>query len=68
MAEFADDRVYKQSEIKKLVRADMLIELPPVLSTKDEDTQRRMRWLAVSMGSAAFVVMMAGTVFNYLKH
>jgi polysaccharide biosynthesis transport protein len=66
-SEFADDRLYKEAEIKKLVPADVLIELPPVLNSADKEKQKRSRWLAISMGGVALAVIMAGTVFNYLK-
>jgi polysaccharide chain length determinant protein (PEP-CTERM system associated) len=68
IAEFTDDRLHQEAEIKKLVSADVLIELPPVLSANDEHKQMQRRWLAFSMGSLALVIIMAGTVFNYIKH
>jgi polysaccharide biosynthesis transport protein len=66
-SEFIDDRIYEEAEIKKLITADVLIEIPPVVMPGDENKQSRSRWLAASAGTAAALVMMAGTVFNYLK-
>jgi polysaccharide chain length determinant protein (PEP-CTERM system associated) len=66
-SEFTDDRIYKEAEIKNLVPADVLIELPPILNASDKKKQKRGRWLALSMGGVALAVMMAGTAFNYLK-
>ncbi len=68
LSEFADDRIFKEADIKKLLPTDVLIELPPILSAADESKQKRTRWLAASMGTAVLLVMIAGTAFNYLKH
>lgn len=68
LSEFCDDRIYDGADIKRIAPADLFMEIPPIRSAADRNQKKRTRWLAVSMGAVAVVVMTAGTAFNYLKH
>jgi len=62
-AEFLDDRLYNEQEIKDLLPVTVLSEIPAIVSpSKRKRDKRRM---ALAWGVAAFVIL-AGTAFNYL--
>jgi polysaccharide chain length determinant protein (PEP-CTERM system associated) len=66
-AEFVDDRIYKEAEIKKLVPTEVLVEIPPILTVADEQGQTRSNWLVLSTSSLVLLFILAGTAFSYLK-
>lgn len=68
LSDFVDDRIYNEADIKKLVPADLFIDIPRIGSASDEHKEKQTRWLAVSMGTAAVLVMISGSAFSYLHH
>jgi polysaccharide chain length determinant protein (PEP-CTERM system associated) len=68
LSEFVDDRIYNEADIKRLVPADLFIDIPQIRSASDGHKEKRTRWLAVSTGTAALLVMIIGSAFNYLNH
>jgi len=66
-AEFLDDRIYSEVELKKLLPAAVIAEIPPVISPHEEKSQQREIWLAGLAACLVFIMMVAGTAVAYLK-
>lgn len=66
--EFLDDRMHSESEIKAVLLAPVLSEIPEVLSPSDISASRRK--LVVAWVATGFVVVfvLAGSAFSYLRN
>ena len=66
--EFLDDRMHSESEIKAMLSAPVLGEIPEVLSPLDVRTSKRK--LVVGWVTTGFVVVtiLAGSAFSYLRN
>jgi polysaccharide biosynthesis transport protein len=66
-AEFLDDRLYGEKEIKDLLPIAIISEIPDIANPEDEKRQRRKLWLAwVTAGLVLFCIL-AGSAFSYLR-
>ena len=64
VAEMADDRVYSGEELKKLLPADVMVEIPALATVKEQEQeaqQTRLRWAAVGVVFASVLVALAAT-------
>jgi polysaccharide chain length determinant protein (PEP-CTERM system associated) len=62
--EMADDRVYAGKELKKLLPADVIVEIPPLMTAKEqakETRQARLRWAGAGVVFASVLVAFAAT-------
>lgn len=66
-AELMDDRLYTEKELKELIHADIISEIPNIV-TADEEKQRRkmlrIEWASLVM---VFAVIAAGCAFSYFR-
>jgi polysaccharide biosynthesis transport protein len=66
-AEMMDDRLYDEKELRKLLPASVLSELP-VIHDEDENKQaKRASWLAWATTGLVAVAIAAGSAVSYLK-
>jgi capsular polysaccharide biosynthesis protein len=66
-AEFMDDRIYSEDELKKLLPVEIIGEIPPVVKLNDESKQKRRDMMVGWSSGAVLICMLAGTLFTYLK-
>ena len=62
--EMADDRVYSHKELKKLLPADVIVEIPPLATLKEQEQENRkarLRWAAAGTVFASVLVALAVT-------
>ena len=65
--EFLDDRVHSEAALKKLLPAQVIAEIPPVVTVTDEKSSRRAAWAAALTAGLVLMMMSAGTAFTFLK-
>jgi succinoglycan biosynthesis transport protein ExoP len=66
MLEFLDDRLHSDKEIKKLLPAAVISEVPEMLTAADESRSRRRIMLGWAMAALVLVSILAGSAFSYL--
>jgi succinoglycan biosynthesis transport protein ExoP len=66
-AELIDDRLYSEKDLKELIDADVISEIPNII-TADEEKQRR-KVVQIEWASAALVfgLIAAGSAFSYFR-
>jgi len=65
--EFADDRLYSEKEIKKLLPVPVICEIPVVKTPSEERSQTAKIWRDWAMTAVVAVVILAGSLFSYLR-
>ena len=50
--EFFDNRIFSEAEFKKLVPTEVMVEIPPLPTSKEVEKQKRDMWLKLSAASA----------------
>jgi len=65
--EFLDDRVHSEAALKKLLPAEVIAEIPPVVTVADEKSSRWAAWAAALTVGLVLMMMFAGTAFTFLK-
>jgi hypothetical protein len=66
-AEMLDDRVFSESELRKLLPVAVLSELPVVYDHTDDRQRNRRSLLTWATTAVIFVAILAGSVVSYLK-
>jgi succinoglycan biosynthesis transport protein ExoP len=66
-AEFLDDRLYSEQELKDLVGLSILAEIPSVATAKEETRQQHRAWLEWASAGLVFAVILAGSAVSYLR-
>ena len=66
LLELLDDRMHSDSEIKKLLPASIIAEVPAIEIASDERRERREVVLGWATAAAVFLCILAGTAFSYL--
>ncbi len=64
--ETLDDRVYNESELRKLLPVAVISELPVIDSPINEKAQQKRVWLGWATAAVVFAVILAGSAFSYL--
>jgi polysaccharide biosynthesis transport protein len=64
--EFLDDRLHSDKQIKKLLPAAVISEVPEILTVKDKDRDTRRIVIGWAMASLVFICILAGSAFSYL--
>jgi polysaccharide chain length determinant protein (PEP-CTERM system associated) len=67
VAEMMDDRIYDESDFKKLIPVSLMVEVPPVLSVEEEVHQKRQNRLGWLAAGAMGIVMMVGVAVSFLR-
>jgi polysaccharide biosynthesis transport protein len=65
--EMMDDRLHTEEEIKKLLPADIIAEIPAIVTPDDSKEARKKLWLGWATAVLVFVVILAGSAFSYLR-
>jgi protein tyrosine kinase modulator len=65
--EMMDDRLHTAREIRKLLSADVIGEIPAIVNLFDAQAAKRKVWLAWATAAFMFAVMLAGSTFSYLQ-
>ena len=66
-AEMVDDRVYSESELRKLLPVPVLSELPVIYDPADEQREKRKEWISWAATAAVVATILAGSAVSYLK-
>src|SRR5215467_1053376 len=65
--EMLDDRLHSSKEIKKLLPADVIGEIPVIIDVADANHAKRKLWLGWATAVLVFVTILAGSAFSYLR-
>ncbi|HUK26218.1 MAG TPA: XrtA system polysaccharide chain length determinant [Terriglobales bacterium] len=66
-AEYLDDRLYTEKELKKLLPVEVLVELPPLTTAREERERKRQARLEAVVIGLMFIVTLAGVAFSYRR-
>jgi len=66
-AEFLDDSVYDEEAFKKLVPAEVLVEIPALHTPQEEEAQKRWQKLSLSGVGVIGIIVMLGTAISFLR-
>jgi len=66
-AEFLDDRLYSEKELKELVQINVLAEIPSVITSNEEATNRRKLWIEWASAGVVVALILAGSAVSYLR-
>jgi protein tyrosine kinase modulator len=67
MFEMTDDRLYSEKEIKKLLPVPVICEIPPIRTAAEERSHHKSAWRHWAATAAVVAVMLAGSLFSYLR-
>ena len=65
--EFMDDRLHSGKEIRKLLPAEVIGEIPPIVNVADSQGTRRTQWLGWVTAVFVLGAILAGSAFSYLR-
>ncbi len=65
--EMKDDRVYGEKELKNLLPAMVIAEIPAIVSDVDERRERKWMWLGWATAAVVGATILAGSAFSYLR-
>ena len=65
--EFLDDRLYNAKEIRDLLPAEVIGEIPDIVNVSDAHIARRKLWLGWATAVVVFGIILAGSAFSYLR-
>jgi len=65
-AEAADDRIYSQDDVTRIIAAPLLVEIPPLLTRHEEREGQRRLWMERLIMSAMVVMTSAGFLATYI--
>jgi polysaccharide biosynthesis transport protein len=65
--EMLDDRLHTAKEIKKLLPAEVIGEIPAIVNVSDERIAKRNLWLGWATAAVVFVTILVGSAFSYLR-
>jgi succinoglycan biosynthesis transport protein ExoP len=66
-AEMLDDRVFSETELRKLLPVSVLSELPVVHDPADDRKQQRKAWIGWATTGVVVVAILAGSIVSYFK-
>lgn len=66
LLELLDDRMHSDSEIKKLLPASIIAEVPAIEIASDERLERRQVVVGWATAAAVFLCILVGSAFSYL--
>ncbi len=65
--EMMDDRLYDAKEIKKLLPADVIGEIPAIVTVADEQIANRRILIGWATAALVFITILAGSALSYLR-
>ncbi len=65
--EMIDDRLHNGKEIRKLLPAEVIGEIPAIVNVSDALVARRRVWLGWAAAALVFATILAGSAFSYLR-
>jgi protein tyrosine kinase modulator len=65
--EFLDDRLHDAKEIRKMLPAEVIGEIPAIVNVSDELAAKRKLWLGWATAVLVFVTILAGSAVSYLR-
>jgi polysaccharide chain length determinant protein (PEP-CTERM system associated) len=65
--EFMDDRMHEEKELKKLLPAQVIAEIPAIVSLSDQQSAKRKLWLGWATAALVFGTILLGSAFSYLR-
>ena len=65
--EMMDDRLHNAKEIRDLLPAEVIGEIPAIVNASDAQIARRTVWLGWATAAVVFVTILAGSAFSYLR-
>jgi len=65
--EMADDRLHTEKEIKDLLPADVIAEIPAISNDSDQRQARRRVWIGWATAALVFGSILIGSAFSYLR-
>ncbi|MGH9528919.1 MAG: XrtA system polysaccharide chain length determinant [Terriglobales bacterium] len=66
-AELMDDRLYTEKDLKELIHADVISEIPNIITADEEKKRKRVVHLQWVSTAAVFAVIAAGCAFSYFR-
>jgi succinoglycan biosynthesis transport protein ExoP len=66
-AEMTDDRLYSEQELKLLLPAVVIAEIPEITTPRELSKQRKFAFLGWAATGLGFTLMLAGFVISYLR-
>jgi polysaccharide chain length determinant protein (PEP-CTERM system associated) len=67
LVENMDDRVFSESELRKLLPVSVLAELPMIQDPSDDRQQQRKAWLTWATTAVVVAAILAGSAVSYFK-
>lgn len=65
--EFMDDRLHNVKDIRKMLPAEVIGEIPVIVSLSDSQDANRKIWLGWAMAAFVFGTILVGSAFSYLR-
>ena len=65
--EMLDGRLHNAKEIRKLLPAEVIGEIPAIVSVSDAQIAKRKMWLGWATAVVVFATILLGTAFSYLR-
>jgi polysaccharide biosynthesis transport protein len=65
--EMFDGRLHTAKEIRKLLPADVIAEVPAIINVADARSARRKLWLGWATSGLVFGIILVGSAFSYLR-
>jgi len=65
--EFLDDRLYDAKDIRKLLPAEVVGEIPAIVNTSDAQIATRNVWIGWATAGFVFATILIGSAFSYLR-
>jgi polysaccharide biosynthesis transport protein len=65
--EFMDDRMYDEKELKKLLPAEVIAEIPAIVNVADQQRATLKVWLGWATAAVVFVTILAGSAISFLR-
>jgi len=65
--EMMDDRLHNAKELRKLLPADVIGEIPAIVNLSDARIAQRKIWLGWATAAVVLATIMAGSLFSYLR-
>jgi hypothetical protein len=65
--EVVDDRLYNEKEIKKLLPAPVICEIPVIMTLEEETLQKKKLWMGWAFGIIVVGLIASGSLFSYFR-
>lgn len=65
--EMLDGRMYSAKEIRKLLPAEVIGEIPAIVNVSDAQLAKRKMWLGWAVAAVVFGTILAGSAFSFLR-